>query len=138
MVIASTPHNTKTWKVIQHLDKPSSTDLENQRLKNNENTGWGPLDVQAMCDETRGIAIPGGSGDMTLGDLMDLTPKELMSKVMLEEKVFETWYNGRTVLLGDGKRLAGMVVEGRCAFARYFHRAKSKTASDPLTNIVFL
>lgn len=48
---------------------------------------------------------------MALGDLMDLTPKELMSKVMLEEKVFETWYSGRTVLLGDGKRAAGMVVE---------------------------
>ncbi|KAG0309245.1 hypothetical protein BGZ97_013123 [Linnemannia gamsii] len=54
-----------------------------------------------MYDDTRGIAIPGRSGDMALGDLMDLTPKELMSKVMLEEKVFETWYSGRTVLLGD-------------------------------------
>ncbi|KAG0285169.1 hypothetical protein BGZ96_010527 [Linnemannia gamsii] len=101
VVMATTPHNTKTWTVIRHLDKSSSTDLENQRLKNNENTGWGPLDVQVMCDESRGIAIPGGSGDMTLGDLIDLTPKELISKVMLEEKVFETWYSGRTVILGD-------------------------------------
>ncbi|KAF9148258.1 hypothetical protein BG015_010009 [Linnemannia schmuckeri] len=73
---------------------------ENQRL-NTENTGWGPLAVQTMCDETRGIAITGGSKEMTLGDLMDLTPKELMSKVILEEEVFETWYSGRTVLLGD-------------------------------------
>lgn len=26
-----------------------------------------------------------------------------MSKVMLEEIVFETWYGDRTVLLGDGQ-----------------------------------
>lgn len=101
VMISTTPQNTVTWTLIRHLDKTSSADLESQRLKNTENTGWGALDIQAMCDETRGIGIPGGSGAMNLGDLMDLTPKELMSKVMLEEKVFETWYLGRTVLLGD-------------------------------------
>ncbi|KAI1299051.1 hypothetical protein EDD11_006565 [Mortierella claussenii] len=41
-------------------------------------------------------------GDYTaMGDLIDLTPTDLMSKVMLEEKFFETWYDGRTVLVGD-------------------------------------
>lgn len=110
-MISTTPQNTVTWMLIRHLDKTSSADLESQRLKNTENTGWGPLAVQAICDETRGIGIPGGSGTMNLGDLMDLTPKELMSKVMLEEKVFETWYSGRTVLLGDGKQPAGRVEE---------------------------
>ncbi|KAG9071676.1 hypothetical protein KI688_005889 [Linnemannia hyalina] len=106
LMISTTPQNTVTWTLIRHLDKTSSADLEIQRLKNTDNTGWGPLSVQAMCDETRGIGIPGGNGAMNLGDLMDLTPKELMSKVMLEEKVFETWYSGRTVLLGDAAKLA--------------------------------
>ncbi|KAF9080090.1 hypothetical protein BGX23_002652, partial [Mortierella sp. AD031] len=101
VMVSTTPQRTTSWMVIRHLDKAASVDLENQRLKNTENTGWGSLAVQGMCDETRGIAIPGGNGDMTLGDIMDLTPKDLMSKVMLEEKVFETWYSGRTVLLGD-------------------------------------
>ena len=39
---------------------------------------------------------------MTLRDLMDRTPQNQVSKVMLEEKVFKTWYDCRTVLLGDG------------------------------------
>lgn len=40
----------------------------------------------------------------TMGDIYALTPKEFVSKVMREEKVFETWYSGRVVLLGDGKQ----------------------------------
>ncbi|KAF9086682.1 hypothetical protein BGX23_008664 [Mortierella sp. AD031] len=54
-----------------------------------------------MADETRDYPIVFGDGKMTLGDLYDRTPKDMMSKVMLEEKVFKTWYSGRTVLLGD-------------------------------------
>ncbi|KAF9904125.1 hypothetical protein EC991_003002 [Linnemannia zychae] len=99
--ITTTPHNTITWMVVRHLTKTASKDAETQRLKNAENTGWGPFAIQTMCDETRGFSIPGGNRPMTLGDLMDRTPKELISRVLLEEKVFETWYNGRTVLLGD-------------------------------------
>lgn len=38
-----------------------------------------------------------------MGDLIDKTPKELISKVMLEEKLLDSWY-GRTALLGDGMR----------------------------------
>ncbi|ORZ11411.1 hypothetical protein BCR41DRAFT_408997 [Lobosporangium transversale] len=37
----------------------------------------------------------------TLGDLIDRTDRELISKVMLEEKIFETWYDRRIVLIGD-------------------------------------
>ncbi|KAG0373978.1 hypothetical protein BGX24_010987 [Mortierella sp. AD032] len=99
--IATTPNNTITWMVVRHFTRTASKDAESQRLKNAENTGWGPLALQAMCEEVRGFSIPGGNRPMTLGDLMDRTPKELMSRVLLEEKVFETWYNGRTVLLGD-------------------------------------
>ncbi|KAF9377590.1 hypothetical protein BGX21_003156 [Mortierella sp. AD011] len=36
-----------------------------------------------------------------MGDLIDATPKEVICKVMLEEKLFETWTYGRTVLIGD-------------------------------------
>jgi len=35
--------------------------------------------------------------------LIDNTPKEVISKVMLEDKMFETWHSDRVVLLGDGK-----------------------------------
>lgn len=42
-----------------------------------------------------------------MGEIMDDTPKELISKVFLEEKVFKTWYHGRTVLIGDGRCIIG-------------------------------
>ncbi|KAG0204215.1 hypothetical protein BGX33_008657 [Mortierella sp. NVP41] len=100
-MIFTTPQNTICWMVIHNLNKTSSRAVEDQGLKNAENSTWGPRAVQAMCDEARPFPIPGGKSAMTMGDLIDLTPSDLISKVFLEEKVFETWYWGRTVLLGD-------------------------------------
>jgi 2-polyprenyl-6-methoxyphenol hydroxylase-like FAD-dependent oxidoreductase len=37
----------------------------------------------------------------TLGDLIDATEPGIAATVLLEEKMFETWYHGRTVLIGD-------------------------------------
>jgi 2-polyprenyl-6-methoxyphenol hydroxylase-like FAD-dependent oxidoreductase len=92
---------------VQHqLDAKSSKAAEEQRFRNNENSEWGPGAAQAMCDETRDFPLPIPGGKIwTLGDLYDRTPQERISKVMLEEKVFKTWYSGRTVLMGDGKQL---------------------------------
>lgn len=58
----------------------------------------------AMCEDVKDFPIiSGGDKDLTLGDLFAWSSKEYISKASLEEKVFETWYDGRTVLLGDGK-----------------------------------
>ncbi|KAG0333139.1 hypothetical protein BG000_009438 [Podila horticola] len=69
------------------------------------NSEWGPEATEAMCNEVRAYKVPGKDGKdgkvLTLGDYIDRTPKELIVKVMLEEKVFDTWYCNRTVLLGD-------------------------------------
>lgn len=43
----------------------------------------------------------GRNNHPTLGDLLDATEPGLAATVLLEEKVFETWYHGRTVLIGD-------------------------------------
>ena len=60
----------------------------------------------AMSKEVRDFPVSIGNGKFkAIGDLVDRTPTDLISKVVLEEKVFETWYSGRTVLIGDGKRL---------------------------------
>ncbi|KAG0031944.1 hypothetical protein BGZ82_006737 [Podila clonocystis] len=69
------------------------------------NSSWGPEAADAMCKEVRHFRPPGGKDGKatTMSDLID-TPKNSISKVMLEEKVFETWYSGRTVLLGDACR----------------------------------
>ena len=52
-----------------------------------------------MIKEFEGRPCPFGG---TLCDLFKLTPKETISKVYLEHKMFETWYHKRSVLLGDG------------------------------------
>ncbi|KAF9282291.1 hypothetical protein BGZ68_006077 [Mortierella alpina] len=97
----TTAQNTICWMVIHHLDRTTSKAAENDPSRQSENAEWGPLAALAMCQQTRDFPIPGGTGSMVLGDLFDKTPQDLISKVMLEEKVFETWYAGRTVLLGD-------------------------------------
>lgn len=71
------------------------------------NSEWGPEAAEALAREVRMFKVPGGKNGnvITLGDYIDKTPRDLMSKVMLKEIVFDTWYDGQTVLLGDGKQL---------------------------------
>ncbi|KAG0204437.1 hypothetical protein BGX28_003619 [Mortierella sp. GBA30] len=89
-------NSTMCWGVIQYLDKESSK--ENDGFRNSE---WGTEATETMCNDVRGFPIPGGDGALTLGDLIDNTPKDQITKAVLEEKVFDTWYHGRTVLIGD-------------------------------------
>lgn len=88
--------------VTQFLTKETSK--SNDSFRNSE---WGPEAAEIMCKEVRHFKVPGGKDGqiLTIGDLIDRTPKDLISKVMLEEKIFDTWYGGRTVLLGDGTYL---------------------------------
>ncbi|KAF9335154.1 hypothetical protein BG006_000755 [Podila minutissima] len=81
-----------------HLNKISAKSHDAFR-----NSEWGPEAAEQMCKEVRDFPVPGGNGKLVFGDLINRTPKEYISKVMLEEKLFETWFGGRTVLLGDGK-----------------------------------
>ncbi|KAF9912938.1 hypothetical protein EC991_007552 [Linnemannia zychae] len=37
----------------------------------------------------------------TVGEIIDATPNDRISKVMLESKLFKTWFHERTVLIGD-------------------------------------
>lgn len=80
------------------LDK--ETKKSNDAFRNSE---WGPEAAEQMCNEVKDFPILNGDGTKTLNDLIEMSPKRLISKVMLEEKVFKTWYSGRTVMLGDGK-----------------------------------
>jgi hypothetical protein len=68
---------------------------------------WGPEAAEAMCNEVRHFPVMSGneSSPWSVGDLIDHTPKDLISKVKLEEIVFQTWFGGRTVLMGDGMQL---------------------------------
>ncbi|KAG0314946.1 hypothetical protein BG000_005361, partial [Podila horticola] len=97
-VTFNTKQNTVCWMVVHFLDKDSSK--RNDSFRNSE---WGPEAAEALAREVRPFKIPGGKDGkvLTLGEYVDRTPRHLMSKVMLEEIVFDTWYGGRTVLLGD-------------------------------------
>ena len=44
-----------------------------------------------------------------MGNAIRSTPRDRISKVVLEEKLFQTWHGGRTVLIGDG--MEGQVVD---------------------------
>lgn len=89
--------------LAEQLDAYTSRSAEEERRTNNaENAEWGPIAAQSMMDKTRDFPIHFGDGKRTLGDMYDRTPKDLISKVSLEEKIFETWFGGRIVLLGDG------------------------------------
>ncbi|KAF9373608.1 hypothetical protein BGX21_004376 [Mortierella sp. AD011] len=79
--------------LLQFLNQETSKTNNNFR-----SSEWGPEAADVMCKEVRDYPVVRG---MKMGDLIDATPKEVICKVMLEEKLFETWTYGRTVLIGD-------------------------------------
>ncbi|KAG0042899.1 hypothetical protein BGZ83_012057 [Gryganskiella cystojenkinii] len=98
--VITAPGNRYCWSVIQYLDEESSK--ENDSFRSSE---WGSESAVSMCKEVRDFPIVGATGPenfQTLGALIDNTPKDLISKVMLEEKVFSTWYYQRTVHPASG------------------------------------
>ncbi|KAF9125056.1 hypothetical protein BGW39_007682 [Mortierella sp. 14UC] len=59
---------------------------------------WGTASSDAIPEDWRNFPYPIGG---TMGDLFDQTPREVVSKVVLEEKLYQTWHHGRVVLIGD-------------------------------------
>ncbi|KAF9911532.1 hypothetical protein EC991_003335 [Linnemannia zychae] len=124
----NTAQGTICWMVLEHLSKRTSKAAMEQRFRDTNNSEWGDHPAQTMCDETRNFPLPLGHGKAgTLGDLYDATPKEYISKVMLEEKVFYTWYYRRYVLLGDG---AVTAMHDAIALANLLYAMPTKTSSD--------
>ncbi|KAF9560533.1 hypothetical protein EC968_006120, partial [Mortierella alpina] len=88
---------TIAWGVIEYL--PAEATREDKDYRRSD---WGPEAALAFCEKVRHLPVKsGGNKIMTIGDLIDVTPKEHINKVRLEEKIFETWHHGRTVLIGD-------------------------------------
>ncbi|KAF8924139.1 hypothetical protein BGZ58_002116 [Dissophora ornata] len=85
--------NRICWSAKMQID--STLQSKDMMFKNSE---WGSESNGDMIQAIRNFTNPFGG---TLGDLIDATPEGLISKVYLEEKIFETWHGGRTVLIGD-------------------------------------
>ncbi|ORZ08757.1 hypothetical protein BCR41DRAFT_424341 [Lobosporangium transversale] len=90
--VVSVPGKRVCWYLNKQL---TAAEAKTQKFRNTE---WGPESIDSMIKEFEDVACPWGG---TLGEIIHATPRNLISKVFLEEKVFETWFHGRTVLLGD-------------------------------------
>ncbi|KAF9338618.1 hypothetical protein BGZ91_008373 [Linnemannia elongata] len=86
------PGDRVSWAVIHNVPKANAKEGEARFSE------WGPEATAEMINFVRHQPSP---FKCTLGEVIDRTPKHLISKIMLEEKYFESWYNGRVVLLGD-------------------------------------
>ena len=87
------PGNRVSWAVIHNVPRAEAKPTEASLSE------WGSEATLEMANFVRNQPSPFKG---TLGDIIDKTDKSLISKIALEEKYFETWYNGRVVLLGDG------------------------------------
>ncbi|KAF9903441.1 hypothetical protein EC991_003814 [Linnemannia zychae] len=90
-VLFSIPGNRMSWNVIVQIGVDETADAQ---FKSSD---WVPQQNQEMMDNIRHFKTPYG----TMGDIFDATPIERISKVYFEDKLFETWNHGRTVLIGD-------------------------------------
>ncbi|KAG0281196.1 hypothetical protein BGZ95_006022 [Linnemannia exigua] len=90
-VLFSVPGDKICWNVIVQL---GIEELADDQFRSSD---WVPQQNQKLMDLIRHFKTPYG----TLGDLFDATPIEHVSKVYYEDKMFETWTHGRTVLIGD-------------------------------------
>ncbi|KAF9958155.1 hypothetical protein BGZ70_009301 [Mortierella alpina] len=91
--VISIPGHRVSWSVKLQLD--SAAHAKSMMFRNSE---WGPESNEDMIKDIYNFPIPFGG---VLGHLIDATPRELISKVYLEEGLFDTWHHGRTCLIGD-------------------------------------
>ncbi|KAF8925524.1 hypothetical protein BGZ58_000737 [Dissophora ornata] len=101
--------NQVCWLLNSQL---SEEDAKDQHFRNSE---WGPESNEAMLKEYSDLPCPWGG---KMSDIFDATPKHLISKVFFEDKLFLTWYNSRTVLIGDGavNALQDAVILANCIY----------------------
>ncbi|KAF8939664.1 hypothetical protein BGZ58_009063 [Dissophora ornata] len=87
------PGDRICWRVDVQLD--SNSFVQSDAFRNSE---WGSESSGSIDDDWRAFKVPIGG---TVGELINATPQDSVSKVMLEEKLYTTWYHCRTVLMGD-------------------------------------
>ncbi|KAF8925185.1 hypothetical protein BGZ58_001060 [Dissophora ornata] len=87
------PENRICWNVVVQLS--SLAQSQEHKFRNSE---WGPESNEEMIKEVEHFKTPFGH---TMGELIASTPRDGISRVYLEDKLFETWHHGRTVLIGD-------------------------------------
>ncbi|KAG0304499.1 hypothetical protein BGZ98_005460 [Dissophora globulifera] len=87
------PNNRVCWRI-----DVQAKDMDPALYENWLNAEYNVFDVTQLPEEWKHHKLP-IMGE--LKDLFDSSPKESISKVVLEDRVYETWKHGRTVLIGD-------------------------------------
>ncbi|KAF8928859.1 hypothetical protein BGZ47_001400 [Haplosporangium gracile] len=87
---------TKDNTAWNKMNKGNSTN--NDSSTQGPSSDWSANAAKEMCDLVKDMPCPLGG---VVGDIIDKTPKEQITKVILEDKFYHNWYHGRTVLLGD-------------------------------------
>ncbi|KAF9371124.1 hypothetical protein BGX21_005260, partial [Mortierella sp. AD011] len=92
------PGNRICWRVDVQLQSQSF--VRSDAFKNSD---WGSESSGSIQEDWRSFKLPLGPDNsyITIGDLINLTENDNVTKVMLEEKLYTTWHHGRTVLMGD-------------------------------------
>ncbi|KAF9396259.1 hypothetical protein CPC16_003604 [Podila verticillata] len=93
------PNEIHIGKRVLSIMQNENGVMDNNTFRNFE---WGPEAAEQMCKQIGHLPVPSGNGKSTMKYPNKRTPKDLISKVMFEEKLLETWRHRRTVLLGDG------------------------------------
>ncbi|KAK3841659.1 MAG: hypothetical protein J3R72DRAFT_150451 [Linnemannia gamsii] len=92
-----TQDNRAADKLNKKRDSDSTT-TTNDSSNTGSSSDWSANAAKEMCDLVRDMPCPLGG---IVGDIIDKTPKEQITKVVLEDKFFYNWSHGRIVLLGD-------------------------------------
>ncbi|KAF9925093.1 hypothetical protein FBU30_005086 [Linnemannia zychae] len=111
--------DTINWTVTQYYAASPSSSIPSPQTIDWSSDG---VAIESMCKHIYNLPIPSLQGDnvasfiskmpasngdtnesiaLTVGDLIDKTPREQMTKVVSEDQLYETWYYCRTVLIGD-------------------------------------
>ncbi|KAF9115432.1 hypothetical protein BGX27_007807 [Mortierella sp. AM989] len=91
LTLINVPGNRVTWGVVIQLTPPE----KEATFRNSE---WTTEALEATIAPFANHKTPFGG---ILADFIKETPKEYISNVYLEEKIFETWNSGRIALIGD-------------------------------------
>ncbi|KAG0236607.1 hypothetical protein BGX31_003863 [Mortierella sp. GBA43] len=115
------PGNRICWNASVQLT--SEVESKACQFRNSE---WGPESIENTIKTFKDCKVPIGG---TMGDLIEATPQELISRVYLEEKLFETWHHGRTMLLSAGQGAVN-AMQDAVVLANVINEMESNAAGD--------